>query len=179
MTIKPKISEEKNIVKKNKKTRGSTRKGKDGLTFKQRKFVRAYVENGGNGVQAAMSAYPQGYASADTQARANLEKPLIKKLLAELIDKAGLSDEKIAIRLSEGADATDTRFLVCNNKIHKRTVTSYRERRMAVELAMKAKGHLVEKVEHSGNVDLFFHAPDNAAAVYRRVNGGEATEETQ
>lgn len=62
------------------------------LTTKQDAFVKAYIENGGNGTQAALKA---GYSenSACEIAVENLGKPLIKEALEMHKNKLGLRHE--------------------------------------------------------------------------------------
>jgi Phage terminase, small subunit len=77
---------------------------KKGLTPKQALFVKAYVSNGHNGTQAAITA---GYSKKCAQeiASENLSKPLIAqekdRLMSKLADSVGLSAEYILKRLKE------------------------------------------------------------------------------
>jgi hypothetical protein len=67
-----------------------------GLTVKQRRFVRAYVETG-NGTEAALAAYDTTDPStAHAIATENLGKPTVQAAVGELLDKGGLSDGKLA-----------------------------------------------------------------------------------
>ena len=67
-----------------------------GLTVKQRRFVRHYVETG-NGTQAALLAYEtRDPDTARSMAAENLAKPSVQAAVAELLDGNGLSDRKLA-----------------------------------------------------------------------------------
>lgn len=61
-------------------------------TVKEKKFVKAYVENGGNGTQAALQAYNANPASA----RKIASEVLTKLDMSAWLDKAGLTDEVMA-----------------------------------------------------------------------------------
>src|SRR5262245_35772408 len=68
----------------------------NGLTVKQRKFVRSYVETG-NGTQAALQAYEtDDPRTAHAIAAENLQKPAVQQAVADLLDQGGLSDRKLA-----------------------------------------------------------------------------------
>jgi hypothetical protein len=65
------------------------------LTVKQRRFVRHYLETG-NGTEAAMVAYDVADRNtARSIGTENLRKPAVQGAVAELLDAAGLSDEKL------------------------------------------------------------------------------------
>ena len=66
-----------------------------GLTVKQRRFVKHYVETG-NGTQAALVAYgTDDPATAHAIAAENLQKPAIQQAVSELLEAGGLSDRKL------------------------------------------------------------------------------------
>ncbi|HUU95516.1 MAG TPA: terminase small subunit [Phycisphaerae bacterium] len=80
----------------------------DALTEKQRRFVRHYVNNLGNGTKAARDA---GYSvkCAHVQASENLRKPKIVAALREYAGKVGANAEDVArwlVELLKGADAS-------------------------------------------------------------------------
>lgn len=63
-------------------------------TTKQKKFVKELVQNGGNGVQAALAAYgTDDYNTANQIAVENLQKPTVREELARLWKKHDLSLE--------------------------------------------------------------------------------------
>jgi hypothetical protein len=66
-----------------------------GLTVKQRRFVKHYVESG-NGTEAAVLAYDVADRNtARSIGTENLRKPAIQDAVADLLDAGGLSDEKL------------------------------------------------------------------------------------
>jgi phage terminase small subunit len=74
------------------------------LTFKQQRFVKAYLCNGGNALQAALTA---GYSkrSAPQISVENMQKPLIKDYLLQqrklMERKAGLTPEYLYGKLKD------------------------------------------------------------------------------
>lgn len=71
------------------------------LTLKQRKFIKFYLETG-NASEAARCA---GYALPGVQGHENLQKPNIRHAFMVLLDKKGLTDEKIINKLMELIEA--------------------------------------------------------------------------
>jgi len=71
------------------------------LTLKQRKFIKYYLESG-NASDAARKA---GYALDKQQGYENLTKPYLKQAFVALMDKKGLTDDKIATKLMELMEA--------------------------------------------------------------------------
>jgi phage terminase small subunit len=69
------------------------------LTTKQRVFINAYLTNGFNGAQAAMTA---GYSIpwARMMAYENLNKPYIKAEIRRIFDEYGMPAEEVIARLS-------------------------------------------------------------------------------
>lgn len=69
-------------------------------SLKQKRWVQEYLKHG-NKFKAAQVAYPT--ATPDTQNHISvtqLKKPLVVQYARELMDKAGISDEKIAEKLN-------------------------------------------------------------------------------
>jgi hypothetical protein len=68
---------------------GSRQKPRTTATLKQERFCRAYIQNSGNGVQAAREAGYKGNArTLESVASENLRKPIIKSFLAQLTAEA-------------------------------------------------------------------------------------------
>lgn len=110
---------------------------KDPLTLKQRKFVDEYLKTG-NGVQAALAAYgseDMTYNTAGVIAHENLNKPKIVKTMAQLLDEAGVTDEKIAEKIKEGFEAVS--HVVRGDKIAR--VPDYNARHRYVRTALEVK----------------------------------------
>lgn len=70
------------------------------LTLKQRKFIKGYLETG-NASEAARRA---GYKWR-CQGSENLSKPMIKNAFIELMDKHGLTDDRVIKKLDELLEA--------------------------------------------------------------------------
>lgn len=85
------------------------------LTLKQEKFIRFYIENGGNGIQAAIKA---GYEenSAGEIAYENLNKPQIVQELNKLKDKLLLPiEERTGLTLEFKMNAIVKGIIACLN----------------------------------------------------------------
>lgn len=74
------------------------------LTYKQRAFINAYLTNGFNGTQAALSA---GYSKrwARMIAHENLTKHYIQEAIKSILDEYGMSAAEVIARLSAHARA--------------------------------------------------------------------------
>jgi phage terminase small subunit len=74
------------------------------LTYKQRAFINAYLTNGFNGTQAALSA---GYSKrwARMIAHENLSKHYIQEAIKSILDEYGMSAAEVIARLSAHARA--------------------------------------------------------------------------
>lgn len=76
------------------------------LTLKQRKFVVGYIENGGNGTQAAMNVYnAKNYNTAHTIASENLQKPTIREAIDGALRTKGLTPDVITGNLGNLANS--------------------------------------------------------------------------
>lgn len=76
------------------------------LTVKQRGFIKRFVENGGNGTQAAMDIYDvKNYNTAHSIASDNLQKGTIRKSIELALERAGLSEDYISELLREATVA--------------------------------------------------------------------------
>ena len=76
------------------------------MTVKQRKFVKRYLENGGNGTQAALDAYNTDDPKvAKVIASKNLTLDNIKMEIELALERAGLSDEYISELLRDATTA--------------------------------------------------------------------------
>jgi len=113
-------------------------------TVRQRKYVKGLVE-GKSMTQAARDA---GYSETTAlNAKEKIEsKPAVQNLFVQLMETAGITDEKLAQRLAEGLDAEETKFFQKDGIVmDSRDVIAYGERRAHLEIALKLKGHLTDK----------------------------------
>ena len=78
-------------------------------SFKQKKFAQEYIKHG-NAKKAAQTAYPAAKeTTAMTIGSQNLQKPAVLTYMRKLMDKAGLTDEKIALKLDAVIEAGTTK----------------------------------------------------------------------
>ena len=76
------------------------------LKQKQKAFIAEYVENGGNGVQAALKVYDtDDYNTANQIARDNLQKPTIMREIEKQMTDTGLTVKKALNAINDGYDA--------------------------------------------------------------------------
>lgn len=76
------------------------------LTYKQRLFISNYLENGGNGTQAALGAYRTlNLETAHSIASENLRKPAVMRAIEAAVEKAGLTDDQIASKLAKAINS--------------------------------------------------------------------------
>ena len=84
--------------------------------------------------------------------------------MKDFLDDVGLSDDYLAGKLQEGANAKVTKFFVINDEIEHRDCIDFSTRHKYVETLLKLRGHLVEKKENNGieiNVQQVFNSiPD-------------------
>jgi len=76
------------------------------LKQKQKAFIAEYVENGGNGVQAALKVYDtEDYNTANQIAIDNLQKPTIMREIEKQMNDTGLTVKKALNAINDGYDA--------------------------------------------------------------------------
>lgn len=76
------------------------------LTNKQRKFIAEYLNNGFNGTQAAVVAYPnQSVATAGQQAYENMKKPEVQQAIDNALAKHELTPELAVKNIGTVANA--------------------------------------------------------------------------
>ena len=76
------------------------------------------------------------------------QKPAVQQLFIHVLEQAGATDALLAKRVFEGLNARDTKFATYEGEItDSQEVIDYGERREMTELALKLKGHLIEKHE--------------------------------
>lgn len=82
-------------------------------TIKQRQFVREYLENGGNGTQAALAVYD---ANNDNTAKAiaseNLTKPTVREEIARVMAEIGFNSDYVVKKHFALMDSDDEKIAV-------------------------------------------------------------------
>ena len=74
------------------------------LTLKQTKFIKEYINNGGNGTQAALQTYDtEDPDTAHAISTENLQKPSIQQVVEEALRKNGLTPDTITDNLKHYA----------------------------------------------------------------------------
>ncbi len=119
-------------------------------------FVKEYLKTG-NATEAASKVYD---VSTRDVARNIGSQNVAKLSIVDIMEKRGLTDEKISDTLVEAMDANKTvrssdpgveSSAESNDFID---IPDWQARLKATELASKIKGHLKDKVEHSGQVGV-------------------------
>lgn len=78
------------------------------LTIKQAKFVKAYVENDGNGTKAALQTYDTDKPEvANAISSENLQKPSIQEAIEKAMVKLNITPELIIKPVSEALNHED------------------------------------------------------------------------
>lgn len=138
--------------------------GKRRLTEKQRRFVEAYMgEAAGNATEAARLAGYKGNANQlGSIGTENLQKPAIQEAIALRVACSPLvatREERQAFytRVMKGEEQ-DVRVTATGEEI--RTAPALKERMKAAELLGKTQGDFIQRVEHSGSVDVREHGAD-------------------
>jgi len=98
-------------------------------TLKQRRFIKAYVQNGGNATQAALEAYDTTYDTARVIGCENLTKPYIRQEIDRLMEVVELSTKDSLRAIKDALNATD-----------KNNYPDHRMRLKAVGMFFKLKG---------------------------------------
>lgn len=109
-------------------------------TVKQKAALKHIIEDGDDVTHAMVKA---GYSvtTAHTPSKLTNSEGFIS-----LIEAAGITDDKLALRLNEGLDATRTIVMgKDSNEAFVDIQPDYPERRKNVELSLKLKGHLNDK----------------------------------
>jgi phage terminase small subunit len=102
------------------------------------------------GKTRAQAARDAGYSESTALVAADRieSKPAVQSVFTELLERAGLTDEKLAKRLNEGVDAKETRFFQKDGEVvSTRTVIDYGTRLNYTQTVLKLKGHLVDRIE--------------------------------
>jgi phage terminase small subunit len=76
------------------------KKKENGLTIKQRKFLKLYLETGNVSQSALKAGYSLGQSGFE-----NLKKPLVQYAFEMLLEKQGLTDKKLSQVLADGLEA--------------------------------------------------------------------------
>lgn len=76
------------------------------MTLKQAKFIQKYIENGGNGVQAALAVYStKSYNTANQIALANLQSRTVTHEIEKTLATRGLTLSEITNKLRVSIDS--------------------------------------------------------------------------
>lgn len=71
-------------------------------TLKQIKFAKEYVKNGGNASKAAYEVYNIKKKNAHTVGYQNINKPVVKRTIQEMLDKNGLKVDELVKMTTKG-----------------------------------------------------------------------------
>ncbi len=77
------------------------------------------------------------------------QKPAVQQLFTHLLDAVGATDELLARRIYQGLHAMQTKTATHEGIItDRKNMVDFGERREMAELALKLRGHLIDKHEH-------------------------------
>ncbi len=144
------------------------------MNWRTRNFFRIYAKNGGNGTQAAMSAFKFKSEKAAAVHASKLIKTH-KVSLREIMDAKGLTSEKLMAELKEGIAAEEVKVSTHEgefiySKPLKNLSMSHRNR----ELAHKLRGDLSTdiNVELPDRITINFD-PETIASKPAKLNATE------
>jgi phage terminase small subunit len=117
-------------------------------TLKERKFVKEYAKDG-NGTRAASEVYD---VSNNNSAAVIASQNLSRLNIYDVLDRAGVTDDKIAETIGEGMQANKPISAVGGRDASEASVDfidvpDWPSRLKATELASKMKGHLKDRVD--------------------------------
>lgn len=140
-------------------------------TLRERKFIKAYIENSGNATKAYMVIKP-GISEGSAAVQGHYMLRELKISLVELLDEMGITDVVLNKKLGEGLDATKVISVIPippkkanpgtgdlpdagSKNIEFIDVPDFNVRVRYLDMAYKLKDvYPKEKVEHSGEVKL-------------------------
>ena len=112
----------------------------DNLTLKQRMWLRAYLKCG-NATEAAM----RSYKCKDRASGAQIGWVNLRKLdFSEVMEESGVTDKKLVDVLTEGLSAIKIKTSLTEPD---REVVDYQTRYRYLEIALKLKHRMTDKVE--------------------------------
>ena len=132
-------------------------KDKRGLTVKQKKFVKAYVANDGNGQEAAKQVYDvRNDGIARSIASENLTKPNIKDAIEQALIKHEITMDAAVKPIADGLVANKQSFTDDEGTV---TTPDHSVRLKASAMALKLMG--ADKDENKGTINFNFKGNAN------------------
>jgi phage terminase small subunit len=120
---------------------------------RRRKIVNALL-NGKTEKQAGIEA-GLNPNTAESQVSKILKEPQTKKCFAALLESSGVTDEFLSNKIKNLCDAKETVFFQKDGMVtDQREVEALGIQRQTIEMAVKLKGHMVEKVKVEGVEDI-------------------------
>ena len=117
------------------------------LSLKERKWLAEYLKTG-NATQSVLKVYGTTYETARVYGARLLAKARIKDSLQFWLEKEGISDKKLAVRLAESLDATK---LVTSHTEPDKEWADWNARLKGVELVAKLKDYFPKDSDGNNN----------------------------
>ena len=111
------------------------------LTQKQKKFCDYYIKTGVGAEAARLAGYKK--SNCDNMAVENLRKPMLREYIEKQIEK--LDSERIATMKEVSEFITG---IIRDEKVE------MKDRLKATDMFIKTRGGYLERVEHSGKIDI-------------------------
>lgn len=116
-----------------------------GASGRQRKYVTGVLAGKTKKKAATDAGYSKHTATKPKQIEA---KPAVRQLFTELLEAQGITDGLLAKRIYQGLFAMETKTASSEGRITDKVhLVAFAERREMLELALKLKGHLIDKHE--------------------------------
>ncbi len=128
--------------------------GKTKSDLKRRAQIIAKEIINGSALTPALKAAGYSESYANSAQIPIMDNPKIQRTFTQILEKAGLSDDYLAKRIKELAEAKDKKFFVIADKIVEKEVKALSIQADMVKFGTKLRGHVTDQVEHSGNLSM-------------------------
>ena len=135
--------------------------GKTKDDLRRRAMIAAHEIVKGATTTAALIVAGYSEKMAQGHSAEILRNPVVASTFREILDAAGVSDRRIAEKISSLLDAKETRFFCTEGTVtDERTVADNATQMRATEFAAKLRGHAVDKApEGSGGPPMVIIGP--------------------
>lgn len=139
------------------------------LTLKQSKFIKEYLNNGGNKVQAALEVYETtSYKTASKIADTNFKNTFIQNEIERSLAKQEISADKIAQVIAKGLKAKKILFDQSTNQLIQSNFSDFNVQHKFLKLVIDILG--LNKTTRNEPFPINFISAEQIAEVRQRLN---------
>lgn len=121
--------------------------------IRRRKIIEAVMDGKPlkqAGIEAGLSP-----KTADTQVSQIIKHPKVQESFVRILERSGLTDDKLSAKLSELIDAKGSHFFATREgQITEKQSPAWETQRKTTELLCKLKGHLAEQTGDTTNIAI-------------------------